>query len=65
MGPESTPGVSGSAALTTYEMDEHVDGRDEDDEIAERDDLFRGGQRNDVREHDQLVAGSFDVTSSG
>jgi hypothetical protein len=57
--------MSGRAALTTYEMDEHVDGRNEDDEIAERHDLFRGGQRDDVGENDQLVVGSFDVTSPG
>ncbi len=57
--------MSGGAALASYEMDEHVDGRHEDDEITERDDLFGGGHRDDVGEHDEPVVGSFQVTSPG
>jgi hypothetical protein len=57
--------MSGGAALAAREVNDHVDGRHEDDEIAERDDLPDGGHGNDVSEHHQLVVVSFEVASSG
>ena len=64
IGTTTTPRMGGGAALTAHEVDDHVDGRHEDDEITEGDDLLRGGYRDDVGEHDQHVVGFFEVASA-
>jgi hypothetical protein len=57
--------MRGGAALAAHQVDDHVDGRNEDDEIAERDDLAGGGHGDDVRQHHELVVVSFDVATAG
>jgi hypothetical protein len=56
--------MSRRAPLATYEMDEHIDGRYEDDEITERNDLVDCGHGDDVGEHHQHVVRSLEVASS-
>jgi len=46
-------------------VDDHVDGRHEDDEISEGDDLFADRQRDDVGEDHERVVGLFEMTSAG
>jgi hypothetical protein len=57
--------MQAEAVLAPSEVDDHVDGRHEDDEVAERDDLLRDGQGDDVGEHDENVVGFFEVASAG
>jgi hypothetical protein len=52
------------AALAADEVDDHVDGPHEDDQVAERDHLLHGRQRDDVGELDHDVVGALDVPSA-
>ena len=51
--------------MTAHEVDDDIDGRHEDDEVAEGHDLLRGGHRDDVGEDHHQVVRLFELTSAG